>query len=389
MQVERIWEFLLRLSPLTRSCLLTELERLELCGIDIPGSADIQARLRAEFGGDGSTPNRIGASRYFFAPLEPLLVDSAPEHANSGRIARGSLAPIWEWICRDLLPSMARDYTEQMKPLIAADKQREARQGAATFQNKVTKSLEGVLGTPEGAERARTKLAAYTASRSAYGDLTKLMAALRAREALAKFGETLPERISKFDDAQVGKIAARLDLFRKENAEALPFALTLVAGRLKTPWQLIRLATKASRSKSAADVAATPYAIAVSMVLDRLEDKRQALRIALRNNRVVIAREILVDIYNTEYALQVRIRELEQSEWGTRLRNIMDTIATLVEDEVSRFPDDVGHVLKSRRLRGHHLLAGRLTHLAWKGRDAISDSAAFCKGLIGQAYSIS
>jgi len=34
------------------------------------------------------------------------------------------------------------------------------------------------------------------------------------------------------------------------------------------PWQLIRLATKAAPSKNAADVAATPYAIVVSMVLD-------------------------------------------------------------------------------------------------------------------------
>jgi hypothetical protein len=51
--VDRIWEFLQRLSPLTRSCLLSELERLELSGVDMPGSADIQARLRAEIRKDG------------------------------------------------------------------------------------------------------------------------------------------------------------------------------------------------------------------------------------------------------------------------------------------------------------------------------------------------
>ena len=44
MQIDRIWEFVQRLSPLTRSCLLAELERLELCGVDMPGSADIQAK---------------------------------------------------------------------------------------------------------------------------------------------------------------------------------------------------------------------------------------------------------------------------------------------------------------------------------------------------------
>ena len=37
-------------------------------------------------------------------------------------------------------------------------------------------------------------------------------------------------------------------------------------------------ATKAASSKNAADVAATPYAVAVTMVLDRLEDKRRLLR---------------------------------------------------------------------------------------------------------------
>jgi hypothetical protein len=385
MQVERIWEFLRRLSPSTQSCLLAELERLELCGIDMPGSADIRARLRAELRTDGSTEGSASPSSYFFAPLGPLLVDGAPEHDNTGRIARGSLAPIWEWIGRDLLPIMARDYNEKMKGLIASGKHKEAQLAAVTFQTKVTKAVEGFLKSPETGEQARTKLAAYTASRSAFGDLIKIMAALRAREAIAKFNEALPAKISKFDDAQVGKIASQLAAFRKTDADAQPFALALVAARLKTPWQLIRLATKASLSKSAADVAATPNAIAVSMVLDQIDDKRQALRMALKNNRVIVARDILVDVYNSEYALRVRIHELEESEWGKRLRQIMDEIAALVDAEVSRFPDEVGHVLTSRSLRRHDLFAGRLTHLAWKARDAVGDSAAFCKKLVGQS----
>jgi hypothetical protein len=383
MQVERIWDFLQRLTPLTRNCLLSELERLETCGVDVPGSADIQAKLRAEFRKDGSTLNRTNPSRQFFMPLEALLVDGAPEYPNSGRIARSSMAPIWEWICRDLLPTMARDYNTQMKDLIAADKQREVQQAASVFQTKVTKSLEGVLGSPEGAGQVRAKLAAYTASPAAYGDVTKVMCALRAREAMAKFDAALPAKISKLDDSQVAKITALLDAFRKKNDTAVPFALALVAKRLKTPWQLIRLATKAARSKKAADVAATRYGITVAMVLDLLEDKQLALRIALKHNRVLIAREILVEIYDTEYALQVRIDEFEESEWGTRLRAIMEAIATLVEAEVNRFPDEVGHVLESRSLRSHHTLTGRLTHLAWKSRDALTDSAAFCKKLIG------
>jgi hypothetical protein len=42
-------------------------------------------------------------------------------------------------------------------------------------------------------------------------------------------------------------------------------------------------------------------------------------------------------------------------------------------------------VLGSRRLRNHQSLSGRLTYLAWKGRDALADGAAFCKKLVSTA----
>jgi len=379
-----IQEFLQRLTPMTRGNLLTELERLEICGAEIPGSAEILNRLRAEFRKDASAQNRPAhPPKYFFAPLEPFLVDGAPEHANSGRIQRGSLAAIWEWTCRDLLPTMARDYVKLATELITADRQGEARRAASAFQTKVVKSLENILGSPDSATQIRGRLAAYTASQSVFEDLTKMLGVLRARDALGKFNEALPAKISKFDGAQFAKVTALLDAFAKQNAEQVPFALTLVAGRLKTPWQLIRLATKAAASKNASDVAAAPYAIAVSMVLDRLEDKRALLRFALKNERILVARETLVGIYDTEYALQVRIDQFAQSDWGRRLDELMASIAALVESEVSRFPDNVGHILGSRSLRSHQSLSARMTYWAWKGRDVVSDGFSFCRNLIG------
>jgi hypothetical protein len=383
MEIERIWEFLQRLTPVTRSCLLTELERLELCGVEMPGSADIQAKLRAEFRKDGSSQGRAGdPARYFFAPLEPVLVNSAPEHENSGRIPRGSLSPIWEWINRDLLPTMARDYVDEINKLSVGDKQKELRKAAATFQTKVMKYLENALGSPEAVTQTRAKIAIYTASPSAYHDLTKMMCVLRARDALAKFNDALPAKIEKFDDAMIAKIMALLKLLGKDHADAIPFGLALVAKRLKTSWQLIYLATKDAPSKKAADIAAMPYAITVSMVLDQMEDARSALRAALRKNRALDARGILIAIYNTEHALQVRINELDESQWGVRLRNLMDTTAELVDAEVSRFPDEVGHVLGSRSLRGGQSLTRRLSMMAWKGRDAFNSGLATCMKLV-------
>jgi hypothetical protein len=380
----RLKEFLHRLAPPTRSNLLDELERLELSGAEIPGVSEVMETLRAEFRGNGQTQKRNSTpARYFFTPLEPLLVEGAPQHAATGGIQRGSLSAIWEWISRDLLPTMARDYTKQVTDLIAADKQREARQAATTFQVKVVKSMENILASPDSAGQIRSRLAAYTASPAIFEDLTKMLSALRARNELAKLGEALPARIVRFDDAELAKVTPLLDAFAKTNPEQVPFALMLVARRLKTHWELIRLATKAASTKNAADVAATPYAVAVSMVLDRLEDKRWMLRLALKQERILVAKEILVDIYDTEFALRVRIDQLAESDWGRRLDALMLSITALVEDEIRRFPDNVGHVLGSRRLRSHNTLSGRLTYWAWKGRDIANDGLALCKKMLG------
>src|SRR3979411_3160006 len=247
---DRIQDYLRRLTPLSRNNLLTELERLEVCDTAWSGFAIVVEKLRAEFRKDGQTQNRDNPSRHFFAPLEPLLVIGAPEHANSGRILRGSLAPIWEWITRDLLPTMARDYESEMKKLIAADNQREIKQVAGTFQTKIVKYLESTLGSPDGVRQTRIKLATYTISHAAYGDLTKMLHVLRTRDALAKFNDALPAAIDKFDGARIAQVAQLLDGFRKNHAEELAFAMALVATRLKTPWQLIRLTTKLAPSKN-------------------------------------------------------------------------------------------------------------------------------------------
>ncbi len=46
---DRIADYLQRLTPLARSNLLIELERLEVCGAAMPGSTAILTKLRAEF----------------------------------------------------------------------------------------------------------------------------------------------------------------------------------------------------------------------------------------------------------------------------------------------------------------------------------------------------
>ena len=386
--IERLQNYLRQLTQQTRSRLLVEVERLKLCGEELPGSEVILANLHAEFRKDGKPAVGVSNSqRYFFEPLEPLLINSVPERAHSGQISRGSLVVIWEWIRLTLLPTMANEYSERIRRALATNNPREARQAAIAFQTKIATYLSNTLASPEGAEQARAGLALYTSSRATFEDLVKILSVLHARDALASFYDALASRIDKFDDREVAKVSDRLNALRAKHPDALPFALAVTIARLKTPWQLIHLATRAANSKAAADVARTPYAVAVSMVLDHLDDQRMALHDALKRKRMLIARELLGDIRAIESALRGRIDRFDQSPWETRLKSLMLAVSEMVEAEVRSVPKhlrNVQHILDVRALRSRDGLSGRLTDLAWRGRGALSGSVSYCRKLVGQ-----
>jgi hypothetical protein len=373
---DHIREYLARLSPQARSSLLTEIERMQLYGEDISGSELILAELRAEFRKSGEANNRMGnPSRQFFKPIEALFVDRASEKANAGQISRGSLSPIWEWISHAFLPAMARDYCQAMTKALVGGHSREAGQIAEAFQSKVVKSLQGALNSAEGEKSAARGLGRYTSSHACINDLRKLLAALQIREAIAALGAELAPKIDHFEGEALAKVQALLEAFAAGNPQGVPFALTIVMKRLERPWQIALLAVRASRSRTASDVATSRYAIAVSMALDHLDDRRRLLSEALGSNRVESAKEILIDIYDIEYHLHEWIARLDQSEWGKRLEECMAALAADLDAEYHTLPGDVHddhlhHVLEGIERR--RPAAGLMHHLWLMGRNALA-----------------
>jgi hypothetical protein len=363
-QIDRIQQYIRQMAPQARRNLLVEIERMQMYGEEMPCADLILAELRMEFRNGGRPQNRVGnPSRYFFQPIEILFVDRAPELANSGQISRGCLSAIWEWINKSLLPTLAQEYCDKMKTVLVMDNAREARRIAAGFQCKVAKCLESALASEELVERARVGLAQYTASRGAIDDLKKIVSALLIADAIVAFNAAVPSSIDNLDARTLAALRAPLDAFAAKYPHAVPFALTIVAKHLKTPWQLIRLATKMAPGRRAAQIASTRYAASVSMVLDHLDDKRLALRRALKSNRVAIAKDILTEIYAIEDALQVRIEDLGASEWGRRLDGLMAAAAADLQIEFQGLPEGAHHVLGSCKRHPHEAAQGMLTNL--------------------------
>lgn len=372
---EHLVQYLRQLAPQVRRRLLAELERLHSLGEDIPHSEPLIAALRAEFRNTGQNHYRVGnPSRYFFEPLEPVLVDRAPERANSGQIARGSLAPIWSLVTEQMLRSMAADYIAKATDVISADRQHEARQMAQAFQKKVLISLSGLLGSAEGAASIRDGLMAYTSAHATFDDLKKMLRYLDMQRELAEFGRALAPKIARLEGASLDKVLGLLTALKAKRVDAVPFALTILARRLEIPWELLSVATAPVGDRTAARIAASPFAVAVSMVLDQIEEKHLLLLFALRNNRPVRAREIVGEIYRIEETLRTEI-ELKGSVWAQHLDDLMSAVQTAIVAEIRTIPGDhrhLTHILESPRLRPDHSLGHKVGHMFEKGWDVVA-----------------
>lgn len=366
--------YLQQLTPQVRSRLLAELERLHLLGQDMPQSEGLIAALRAEFRNAGESHYRVGnPSRYFFEPLEPVLVDCAPELASRGQIARSSLAPIWSLVTEKLLPSMAADYVANAKKVILADKNQQARQLAGAFQKKVASYLEGVLKSADGAAATRAALEIYTSSQASFDDLTKMLHLLNAQNALRQFDQAVPSKMGRLDRELIPVCIRSLNSLRRKHPEAVPFALTVIARRLDAPSDLIQFATTLVNDHSASRVAAGPYGVAVSMVLDQIAQKHPPLRSALRQNSVLQAKEILQEIYRTENTVRTQV-DLAGSDWGSRLDDLMAAVHATVNAEIDSIPSDhrlLIHALESSRLQPQRSLTGSFGGMIRSGRQIL------------------
>ncbi len=120
--VERLRQYLRDLNPDARALLIAELERGLLRGDDAPGAELVLQELRRSAREPSRPSSRTGSlARLFFQPLEPFLVDDTASHNHPGRIARVALDPIWQWICRDLLPGEAKAVTDEVARAFSSD----------------------------------------------------------------------------------------------------------------------------------------------------------------------------------------------------------------------------------------------------------------------------
>jgi len=291
-------------------------------------------------------------------PLEPLPRHGDPEHAIR-RILRGSLDQSGSTgiCCRRWRATTSGD-----EGLIAADSnEKQTRLPHVPDQDR--EYLESTLGSPDGVNQTRSNSRHIRFAR-VYGDLTRCCACCAAATPWrnAKMHCRPPSTNSQRSALQIAECWVRSE---KPTPMKFP-SLGYGDKRLKTPGN-DPARHMAAQPRTAADIAPRPVRSPVSMVLDRLDDN-VGLRRCLKNDAVLVAKGLLLEIYDTEDRIAGHIDRLDESELGKRPEQSDERDRRIGGSGTERFRS-YRHVLASHNLRGLRPpnLAGRLTNF-WEER---------------------
>jgi hypothetical protein len=347
--LDRLRQFLRELSTGARKLLVAELERAVLRGDGVPGGDMLLQEVRAAARSAGEQAPRLGAAaRAFFRPLEPFLIDTMNQRKAPARIARASLDPIWRWIARDLVPTETKAYDDAVSRAIAAGESTPPEAVVQAFQDRVAARMSAALEASRSDDKARRKMTTQIATAHALEEIKDTQAILAARGALDLIARRLPGHIANLSDSTLEYVKGLLDAPLCAGQGLQPYALVMVANRLGAPWQLIRLGVKAVDSDEATRIAASPYALAVTITLDDIARMVDELRSDLKRGATVAVTALLKCIHDAVRGVRSEIDLSADSPWARELAMIRSDISTVLRAEVESVPGRVRRLLRPR-----------------------------------------
>ena len=346
--VDKLRAFLRELKPGARALLITELERGLLQGASPAGAELVLAELRRALR-DGRTfvARFDDNARLFFQPLEPFLVDDIPEHRHRGRLARTSLEPLWLWINNTLMPDDAKVYAELVDQAMLTGNSDRAELAARDFQDRVLLKIQEMLAGAGDKDRGRLSVSLGTSR--AVEDVETLVRnpagprrACHARLAACRDTSTCSR------GPTLDTIKAQFDVALGDEADLFLYALVLLMSRLASPWQLIRLATKAAESDDTRRIAETSYVVTIDVVLEEIDRRVRELAGDLKSGRAIAVSALLKEIHDALRGLRTEIDLPQDSSWSRQLAVLHADIARLLSAEIELMPGRVRRLVRPR-----------------------------------------
>jgi hypothetical protein len=219
-------------------------DQLDLCVARAVEVADSDALHHEMILASGAPRRGTGAERtptplrFFCLPFEDLLIASAPENnKRKGRIARDSIAPIWTWLSRSLLPLETKLYCRSFKAAVAAADHAQSRAHAAKFWQKASATMRMTFASESGRSMARQSLP----NERVFADAQEVARLLCIAPQIMTIHALLPRPVSQLTEEMRRSLRAVQDDVALSEPDAAPYVAVIAMNRLAKPWEALHL----------------------------------------------------------------------------------------------------------------------------------------------------
>ena len=335
--VAKLKAYLAELTPETRAALVRSIDKARLRGQSDPLADQLleAARLLAWETGE-PLPRVASAMRRFYAPLEPFLIAEVTARKQTGRIARGSLAQIWTFLTRDLLPRRLPELVQAIHDAALADDEAGAEALTAQAVGEAIPALARVVANSVGDPERRRRLVGLLGTERALEDLEDVLRVYHLREGIAELLRSAPATVVDFNGDGVRVLLALVETFAQGSRERLLYALAALQPRFADPLQTLALAVAATGTDDPVRLESSDYKVAVDLALAEIDRavQRLAQALAARRDPAPALKRFRHMARSLTTALDLSVA----SDWQRRLSELRRQASDLVGAEIEPTP---------------------------------------------------
>lgn len=291
------------------------------------------------------TPQRL-----FCEPFSDFLVEHR-EFKQAGRISRSTISTLWKWLSREGLRTVLADFETQItRSVLSRDTRREA-ELVHQLQIEVARIVSGAIERAGNGGNDRRILAVKFGGEDALFDVEEMAVLLSAANELAPLRSMLPKRIDTLTDQHMALIRDIYEALSMRRPELCPYVGLLVLGRLKRPWEVLRLAAIGSNMNGAPLFSQSDLGLIGDILLADMEN--MALDIASVRPDGLDPDSLLNKLDRFTQMSGGLVREIgskREGKWGQRLIKIRQLASDSMDALISRSPREITAALPVQKL---------------------------------------
>lgn len=278
--------------------------------------------------------------RLFCRPFEDLLTVMPRKQKQKGRIERGAIMPVWNWVSQTLVPDAASAYAIGVKTAILSGNAEEMMKHAAVFWSAASKAMLEALGSGRKAAQAALE------SDLVVEDAREMALLLSVGDAIVDLQNKIPRPLPLLTEEYVWKLRDIYDRLAASAPEAAPYVAVVAMHRLERPWEALKLPMNVTRQTQDTLMSSTDMGLAGEIIFGDIEYYASMVRTIRPNHFDADAMVGYLIGFTTLSTGMVKAIEMRRDgKWGQRLLADRAALAEVMDGFMERAAKEVSAAL--------------------------------------------